>query len=80
MKITMKSRYYAYNRDGVCEVSVTANGKTKVLSFYDGEPEDNNLSRNFSSAYLIPDFVKFVVDNLDPNENIEIVEESFDED
>jgi hypothetical protein len=29
-------------------------GKTQVISFYDSEPEDNCLARNFNDVYQIP--------------------------
>lgn len=38
-------------------VVVRVDGK-KVMSFYDGEPEDNSLMRNFNDIYSLPDLLK----------------------
>lgn len=33
-----------------------------VFSVYDGEPEDNNLRRNFNDCWNIPELMKFAYD------------------
>jgi hypothetical protein len=35
------------------KIELKTNDKNMILSFYDGEPEDNNLGRNFNDVYLI---------------------------
>ena len=45
--------------DGYGSLYISIDG-TKVLNFCDGEPEDNNLGRNFNDCYIIPDILKKV--------------------
>ena len=58
MKVEILSRseenieYYDY-RDRLKIVVVTNNGE-QTLNFHDGEPEDNNLGRNFGHCHSIP--------------------------
>ncbi len=44
------------------------------LSFHDGEPEDNNLGRNFNSCYSIKDLVKKAYEAGKSGESLEIEE------
>lgn len=44
------------------------------LEFGDGEPEDNNLGRNFNDVYSIAQLIKDVVNHIDEGETIEIEE------
>ena len=41
------------------EIEATRGDNTIGLSFYDGEPEDNTLSRNFASVYQIEDLIRW---------------------
>lgn len=51
-----------YNEDTGCGsykiIVETNNGSRNDISFYDGEPEDNTLGRNFNDVYSIPDLLK----------------------
>ena len=38
-------------------LSIEIDGK-EVFSVYDGEPEDNNLSRNFNDCFIIDDLLR----------------------
>lgn len=57
MKITIKTELWRDYRESLeIEVDYTNendNGETQLLRFYDGEPEDNNLARNFSDCHRI---------------------------
>lgn len=59
IKIEMLTRSEAAleDHDYYDEVLVNINDE-KVFSVHDGEPEDNNLSRNFSSCYGILDLME----------------------
>ena len=43
-------------RDYCSAYTIDIDGK-KVFQVYDGEPEDNNLFRNFSDIYGIPEII-----------------------
>ena len=48
----------AYEKRDYCDVfTIKVDGKT-VLNVYDGEPEDNNLSRNFSDIFSVPELIE----------------------
>lgn len=49
------------------------------LYFADGEPEDNNLSRNFSDVYSIPKLLKKAYNAGKNGEKFEIEEKEIDE-
>lgn len=44
-----------------------------VLSFSDGEPEDNTLSRNFSDVYSIPKLIEMAYQAGKSGEELEII-------
>jgi hypothetical protein len=46
------------------------------MSFHDGEPEDNNLNRNFGSVYLISKLIRAVHESGVKGEPLEIREHS----
>ena len=50
-----------------------------VFSVFDGEPEDNNLSRNFSDCWGISKLLKRVFEAGKNNEQLEIEEIKIDE-
>ena len=56
---------------------IEVDGENK-LEFYDGELEDNNLSRNFSDAFSIPDLMKIAW--IAGQEGNELVFENVDSD
>ena len=43
-----------------------------VFEVYEGEPEDNNLTRNFSDCYKIPELLKMAYEAGKNNEEFEI--------
>jgi len=43
------------------------------LEFYDGEPEDSNLSRDFSDVYCIPDIIAMAYEAGKNGEEIEFI-------
>lgn len=59
MKITVKtlSEEAVADYDYRNYLSVSVDGKEEV-SFFDGEPEDSNLSRDFSGCYSIPELMR----------------------
>ncbi len=50
-----------------------------VFSVHDGEPEDNNLSRNFSDCWGISDLLKKAFEAGKNNETLKIEEVKIDE-
>lgn len=58
------------------EIKISEEDKiTRRLSFYDGEPEDNNLNRNFSDVYSIPGLMQLAFEAGKAGQTFEIVEE-----
>lgn len=59
MEVTIKSLSESQieENDYQDRVDIEVNGK-RVVSFSDGEPEDNTLGRNFRGVYNIPDLMK----------------------
>ena len=56
MKVTIKTlpdNAVDYDQIYILEI----NGK-EIISFYDGEPEDNTLQRNFNDVYKIDKIIK----------------------
>jgi len=53
------------------------NGKT-AIRFADGEPEDNNLSRNFSDAYSILGLIRKAYAGGKAGEALDIEEEDYE--
>ena len=54
MKVTITSSTYDF---GCCRSLKFVSDKNR-LSFHDGEPEDNNLGRNFNSCYSIDRLIR----------------------
>lgn len=50
---------------------IRVNGKD-FMSFYDGEPEDNTLSRNFSDIFRIEELINNVIEALKDGELVVI--------
>jgi len=65
-----------YIRDGY---EVEVDGKP-FMRFRDGEPEDNNLNRNFDSVYSIPKLIRAVHESGMRGESLEIREHSHNPD
>jgi hypothetical protein len=60
VKITHRSeeKLEDYDYRGAVEYEITDDeGKKLTLSFFDGEPEDSNLSRDFNDVYSIGDLI-----------------------
>lgn len=54
MKIITIDKFNEHTCCGSYKIRVeTDNGGRDQVSFYDGEPEDNNLARNFNDVYSI---------------------------
>lgn len=54
LKITEQTTYDDYDDRGSVSIIVEADGRVlHDLGFFDGEPEDNNLSRNFNDCLSI---------------------------
>lgn len=58
----MRIRFISAPENDDCRdrVVIEVNGKD-YMSFYDGEPEDNNLCRNFNDIYSIPNLITLVL-------------------
>lgn len=56
MKLEVTYMGFESNWDFVESVDIVSDKNS--LSFHDGEPEDNNLGRNFSDVYSIVELVK----------------------
>lgn len=52
----MKLKIICSNND--CFSSIQFISDALELSFFDGEPEDNNLNRNFNDCYSIENLIK----------------------
>ena len=65
-------------RDYRDSISIHIDGVLK-LSFFDGEPEDNNLSRNFNDVYKIADLLSKAYRAGRLNEQFGIEEREVDE-
>lgn len=62
------------------EIKVTEDGKVVyALEFYDGEPEDNYLCRNFYDVYSIVDLMKYAYEAGKQGKEIEFIDEREDE-
>lgn len=59
-------------------IEIRFDGKC-LFSVHDGEPEDNNLSRNFNSCYGILDLLKKAYEVGKRGENLEIISTEVDE-
>lgn len=58
MKVIEYTHEDDYDFRQYLDITVNTQDKELCFSFYDGEPEDNNLSRNFSDCYNIVDAMK----------------------
>ena len=77
MKVTILNRDDYYKP----ALSIIAISKTEEahLRFEDGEPEDNNMSRNFSDIFLIKDLIKIAYNAGKNGEELKIIEKEIDE-
>ena len=57
VKVITPSDETLKERDYRVYLEIEIEGK-ESLSFYDGEPEDNSLSRNFNDVYKITDLLR----------------------
>lgn len=80
MKVIVKTLTdEAIKRRNYCDaVEIVMDGK-KVFSVGDGEPEDNNLSRNFNDCYFIDSIIKQAHEAGKNGEALEIEELKLDE-
>jgi len=76
MKVNIKklSDKAIERRDYSEELTIKVNGK-KIIDFYDGEPEDNTLARNFNDAYKIGGLIRMAYEAGLKNEGFFITEE-----
>ena len=76
LKITEQSAYDDYDGTGSVAITVEADGTVlHELSFFDGEPEDNNLSRNFSDCHSITQVLATVAEYVAKGYTVEFAEE-----
>ena len=77
MKVTiLKTEEFDNNALSIVALSETAEAH---LRFEDGEPEDNNMSRNFSDIFAIKDLIKIAYNAGKNGEELEIIEKEIDE-
>ena len=60
-------------------IYVSSESEDVCMKFRDGEPEDNNISRNFSDIFLIKDLIKIAYNAGKNGEELEIIEKEIDE-
>lgn len=80
MKITVISRSDAATSasDWRTGLVIEVDGK-RELSAFDGEPEDNNLHRNFSDIHHVPKLMQLAYDAGKRGEELEITHVESDE-
>lgn len=76
MRVTILSTVEFDNK----ALSIIALSETEEahLRFENGEPEDNNISRNFSDIFLIKDLIKIAYNAGKYGEELEIIEKEID--
>ena len=70
MKIEIVS---ATNEDHRDAIAIYVNGE-RVMNFYDGEPEDNSLCRNFGDIYGIGELIDRVIQAERSGDGVELIE------
>ena len=75
MKITIRTTDGSYGNDWRASYEVLIDGET-VLSVGDGEPEDNNLSRNFSDILNLENIFVKIHEAGKTGEHLQIIEET----
>jgi hypothetical protein len=76
-EITSSDKFHKKN-DYRSFLEIKINDKT-VMKFCDGEPEDNNLCRNFSDAYNIVSMLKEAYEAGKNGETFEVSERQIDD-
>lgn len=76
IKIISSSQEF-YNKNYRNFLSVVVDD-LEVMSFVDGEPEDNTLDRNFSDCYRIADLIKSVAKWAKEGEDVFVIKEESD--
>jgi hypothetical protein len=61
------------------DLTVISGDNVVHIDFYDGEPEDNSMSRNFSSIYSIAEIIKVAHQAGLDGQPLEVSEEDSDE-
>ena len=74
MILRIHTMEYDYRNFLRIELLFDEGGLIKKLEFIDGEPEDNNLNRNFNDCYAIEDLVRIIADGEKEDVSIEYVE------
>lgn len=66
--------YSATSENDYREALVIFIDNARVFSIYEGEPEDNNLGRNFNNCWIVPDLLKktFLAGAANPDEEVSI--------
>jgi len=75
MKITIRTIDGSYENDWSASYEVLIDGET-VLSVGDGEPEDNNLGRNFSDILNLENIFVKIHEAGKTGEHLQIIEET----
>lgn len=75
LKITEQTTYDDYEGAGSVSITVEANGTVlHDLEFHDGEPEDNNLGRNFNDCLSITSVLATVAKYVANGYTVEFVD------
>lgn len=67
------------DKSGPFELTVSTNIGVKIISFYEGEPEDMTFSRNLNDVFKISDLIKMAYNAGLNGESFEFIEEDYNE-
>jgi hypothetical protein len=81
VKVIHRSEKRVEECDYAAAIELTLETKTesKTVSFYDGEPEDNSISRNFNDVYSIEDLIIMAYKAGRREEDVSITTEESDD-
>ncbi len=66
-------------RRDYCEAMVIEIDGERVFKVHDGEPEDNNICRNFNDVYNVPEMLKKAYTAGKNGEDLEIINKESEE-
>ena len=64
---------------GACKIEVKTDEKTESVSFFDGEPEDANISRDFCDVTTIDSLVIAAYEAGARGESLSVIEQGSDD-
>lgn len=80
MKVEIKSlSEQVLEKRDYCDVCIILINGIKKFDAYDGEPEDNTLSRNFSDCWSIPSLMKMAFEAGKKGETFNIIKSDITE-